>query len=164
MDGLAIQRNNILFLKRVLTLLEEGFLTFLWNRNPKHMLVAISSLEGIARSLYFWFQRSWSAKMSHHFQWKTKDVASLHQRLWFPFGEVRNRIWMGKRLEIILYTFSFLRSGCQFLLLLIYFMSNFFWGRRDLNPHDFKNQRILSPLRLPIPPRPLLSNESYGNK
>jgi len=29
MDGLAIQRNNILFLKRVLTLFEEGFLTFL---------------------------------------------------------------------------------------------------------------------------------------
>lgn len=31
-----------------------------------------------------------------------------------------------------------------------------FWGRRDLNPYDFKNQRILSPLRLPIPPHPHL--------
>ena len=28
------------------------------------------------------------------------------------------------------------------------------WGRRDLNPHGINSQRILSPLRLPISPRP----------
>ena len=28
------------------------------------------------------------------------------------------------------------------------------WGRRDLNPHGINSQRILSPLRLPVPPRP----------
>ena len=30
------------------------------------------------------------------------------------------------------------------------------WGRRDLNPHGINSQRILSPLRLPISPRPLV--------
>lgn len=28
------------------------------------------------------------------------------------------------------------------------------WGRWDLNPHGINSQRILSPLRLPISPRP----------
>jgi len=35
-------------------------------------------------------------------------------------------------------------------------------GRGDSNPHGHKAQRILSPLRLPIPPRPLKTSSIYA--
>ena len=46
-----------------------------------------------------------------------------------------------KALPTDLQSVPFNRSGTDPKL----FKFNFSWGKRDLNPHDLKNQRILSP-------------------